>query len=65
MRAVRARTRDDLRLAVEQQRRARVLDRGRQRLDARDHAARVRRLQPHQHRRDVGAGEHAGQARRQ
>ena len=52
-------------MAVEQQRRTAVLDRRRQRLDARDHGALVGLLQPHQHGGDIGRGEQAGQACRQ
>ena len=56
------RTRDQFDMTVEQQRRAAVLDHRRERLDARDHGALVGRLQPQQHRGDIGAGEHAGKA---
>ena len=45
MRAVGAGARDQFGVAVEQKRRARVLDRGRQRLDARDHGALIGRPQ--------------------
>jgi len=52
-------------MAIEQKRSSLVLDRRRQRLDARDHAALVGRLEPQQHRRDIGRGEQAGEASRQ
>ena len=54
MRAIGARARHQFDMAVEQQRRAGVLDHGRQRLHTRNHGALVGLLQPQQHRRDVG-----------
>ena len=60
MRAIGAGARHQLDMTIEQQRRAAVLDRRRQRLDARDHGALVGLAQPQQHRRDVGRGEQAG-----
>ena len=65
MRAVGAGPRHQFGMAIDQQRRAPVLDRRRQRLDARDHRALVGLAKPHQHRGDVGRGEQAGKRRRQ
>ena len=48
-------------MAVEEERRALALDRGRQRLGAIDPAALVRRRQPQQHGGDVGCAERIGE----
>ena len=63
MRAVGAAPRHQFDMAIEQQRRAGILDRGRERLHARDHRALIGLLQPHQHRRHVGGGEQLGKLR--
>ena len=57
MRAVGAAPRHQFDMAIEQQRRAGILDRGRQRFHARDHGALIGLFQPHQHRRHVGGGQ--------
>ena len=62
MRAVGAAARDQIGVTIEQQRRAAVLDRGRQSLDPRNHGARIGGLQPQQHCGDIAAGQQAGQA---
>ena len=61
VRAVGAATCDQFGMAVDEQRGARLLDRRRQRLDARDHGALIGLLQPQQHGRDVGGSEQARQ----
>jgi hypothetical protein len=65
MRAIGAATRHQLNVTVEQQRRAAVLNGGRQRLDARDHGALVGLAQPQQHGRDVSGRKQAGKTRGQ
>ncbi len=62
MRAIGAAARHQFDMAIQQQRRAAVLNGGRQRLDARDHGALVGLAQPQQHGGDVGGGEQAGEA---
>ena len=62
MRAIGAGASDQFDMTIEQQRRAAVLDRRRQRLDTRDHGALVGFAQPHQYCCDVGACEQAGKA---
>ncbi len=62
MRAVGAGTADKFDVSIKQERRARVLDRRRESLDARDHPALIRQPEPDQNGRDVGGGKQTWKA---